>query len=57
VLTLALPFLPRIGQWFEFVHPSAAYFAYLVAVVAGFLLAVEVVKRMFFARMWYKAAP
>jgi len=57
VLTLALPFLPRIGQWFEFVHPSAAYFAYLVAIVAGFLVAVEVVKRMFFARMWYRAAP
>jgi P-type Mg2+ transporter len=54
VLTLALPFLPGIGRWFEFVHPSAGYFAYLAAAVAGFLIAVEVVKRQFFARMWYK---
>ena len=28
-LTLALPFLPEIGQWFEFVHLPAAYFAFL----------------------------
>jgi hypothetical protein len=32
-----MPFLPVIGQWFEFMHPPAAYFAYLLAVVAAFI--------------------
>ncbi len=50
-LTLALPYLPVIGQWFEFVHPPAAYFAYLLAVVAAFLVTTELVKRAFYARM------
>jgi len=50
-LTLALPYLPVIGQWFEFVHPPAAYFAYLLAVVAAFLVTTELVKRVFYARM------
>ena len=50
-LTLALPFLPVIGQWFQFVHPPTLYFAFLVAIVAGFMVLIEVVKRAFFARM------
>ena len=49
--TLALPFLPGIGPWFEFVHPPAPYFAFLAAVVAAFLVATERVKRAFYARM------
>ncbi|MDB5394830.1 MAG: mgtA [Rhodospirillales bacterium] len=50
-LTLALPFLPGISGWFEFVHPPAAYFAFLPAVVAAFLVMTELVKRAFYARM------
>jgi Mg2+-importing ATPase len=50
-LTLALPFLPGIGRWFEFVHPPAGYFAFLSAVVAGFLVMTELVKRAFYAWM------
>jgi Mg2+-importing ATPase len=50
-LTLALPFLPVISGWFEFVGPPAAYFAFLLAVVAAFLLMTELVKRAFYAFM------
>jgi P-type Mg2+ transporter len=50
-LTLALPFLPAIGQWFEFVYLPASYFAFLLAVVAAFLVTTELVKRAFYARM------
>jgi Mg2+-importing ATPase len=50
-LTLALPFLPEIGHWFEFVYPPATYFVFLLAVVAGFLVSTELVKRAFYARM------
>ena len=50
-LTLALPFLPAIGQWFEFVYLPASYFAFLLAVVAAFLVMTELVKRAFYARM------
>jgi Mg2+-importing ATPase len=50
-LTLALPFLPVIGQWFEFIHPPAAYYAYLVAIVAAFLVTTELMKRVFYARI------
>jgi Mg2+-importing ATPase len=50
-LTLALPFLPAVGRWFEFVHPPAGYFAFLAAVVAAFLVMIELVKRAFYARM------
>ncbi len=49
-LTLALPFLPGIGRWFEFVEPPASYFAFLLAVVAAFLLMTELVKRALYAR-------
>ncbi|MDR3531667.1 MAG: magnesium-translocating P-type ATPase [Rhodopila sp.] len=49
-LTLALPFLP-VGEWFEFVTLGWAYYAYLAAATLGFLVAVEAVKRVFFARM------
>jgi Mg2+-importing ATPase len=51
MLTLALPFLPGIGRWFEFVHPSVAYFLFLPIVVAAFLVVIELVKRLFYARM------
>jgi Mg2+-importing ATPase len=50
-LTLALPFLPVVGQWFDFVYLPASYFAFLVAVVAAFLVMTELVKRAFYARM------
>ena len=50
-LTLALPFLPAIGRWFEFVYLPASYFAFLLAVVAAFLVMTELVKRAFYARM------
>jgi Mg2+-importing ATPase len=45
-LTLALPFLP-VGAWFEFVALPVPYFAFLLLVVAGFLVLIEVVKRFF----------
>jgi P-type Mg2+ transporter len=50
-LTLALPFLPGISQWFEFVRPPTIYFAFLLVVVAGFLVTIELAKRIFFAHM------
>jgi len=50
-LTLALPFLPTIGQWCEFVPPPAIYFVFLLAVVLAFLVATGLVKRAFYARM------
>jgi Mg2+-importing ATPase len=50
-LTIALPFLPGIGQWFEFVYPPAAYFPFLFAVIAAFLIATELVKRFFYAHL------
>jgi P-type Mg2+ transporter len=50
-LTLALPFLPAIGRWFEFVYLPASYFAFLLAVVVAFLVMTELVKRAFYARM------
>ena len=51
-LTIALPFLPGIGQWFEFVHPPPAYFAYLTVVLAAFLVTTELAKRAFY---WYRS--
>jgi Mg2+-importing ATPase len=50
-LTLALPFIPAIGRWFEFVHLPPAYFAFLLAVVTAFLVMTELVKRTFYAHM------
>ncbi len=50
-LALALPFLPAISQWFGFVHLPASYFAFLLVVVAAFLLMTELVKRVFYARV------
>jgi Mg2+-importing ATPase len=50
-LTLALPFLPGISQWFEFVRLPTIYFAFLLVVVAGFLVTIELAKRIFFAHM------
>jgi P-type Mg2+ transporter len=51
VLTLALPFLPIIGQWFEFVYLPPTYFAFLATVVTAFLVMTELVKRAFYAHM------
>jgi P-type Mg2+ transporter len=48
-LTLLLPFLPGIGGWFEFVHPPAAYFVFLLLVAVGFMVVIEFVKRFFYA--------
>lgn len=50
-LTLALPFLPAISGWFEFVRPPAKYFPFLLAVVAAFLVTTETVKRIFYSRI------
>jgi Mg2+-importing ATPase len=50
MLTLALPFLP-IGVWFEFVAPTGSYYLFLAMVVLGFLITVEAVKRLFYARL------
>jgi len=50
-LTLSLPFLPGVDRWFEFVPPPAAFLGFLAVVVAGFLVAIEAVKRLFYARM------
>jgi Mg2+-importing ATPase len=50
-LTLALPFVPTIGQWFEFVHLPASYFAFLLVMVTAFLVMTELVKRAFYARI------
>jgi Mg2+-importing ATPase len=50
-LTLALPFLPAIGRWFAFVYLPASYFAFLLAVVAAFLVMTELMKRAFYAHM------
>jgi Mg2+-importing ATPase len=50
-LTVALPFLPGISRWFEFVHPPATYFPFLLAVIAAFLITTELVKRFFYAHL------
>jgi P-type Mg2+ transporter len=49
-LTVALPFLP-VGAWFEFVALPVPYFAFLLLVVAGFLVMIELVKRLFYAKL------
>jgi Mg2+-importing ATPase len=49
-LTVILPFLP-VGAWFEFVALPVPYFAFLLVVVAGFLVMIELVKRLFYARL------
>jgi Mg2+-importing ATPase len=48
-LAIALPFTP-LGVWFGFVAPPAVLLAALAGVTAAYLLAVEVVKRWFYAR-------
>ncbi len=50
-LTLALPFLPGVRQWFQFVHPPPLYFAFLAVVLAGFLALIELAKRFFYAHL------
>ncbi len=47
-LALALPYIPVISAWFEFVRLPGSFLATMVAVVAGFLLAIEVAKRLFY---------
>ena len=49
-LTLALPFLP-VGTWFGFVVPPPSYFGFLAVVVVAFLVSIEGVKRLFYARL------
>jgi Mg2+-importing ATPase len=50
-LTVVLPFLP-VGAWFEFVALPVPYFAFLLLVVGGFLVMIEMVKRLFYARLF-----
>jgi Mg2+-importing ATPase len=49
-LTVMLPVLP-VGRWFEFIALPAPYFVFLLLVVAGFLVMIELVKRLFYARL------
>lgn len=49
-LAIALPWLPFIGRWFQFVHPPASYFPFLFAVILAFVLTTEMVKRFFYSR-------
>jgi hypothetical protein len=55
-LTLALPFLPVIGQWFEFVYLPASYFAFLLVVDVAFLVMTELLTRVY-VRLWQADAP
>jgi Mg2+-importing ATPase len=50
-LTVALPFLPGINRWFEFVYPPASYFPFLFAVIVAFVVTTEMVKRFFYAHL------
>jgi Mg2+-importing ATPase len=53
-LTVVLPFLP-VGVWFHFVAPPAPYFGFLLLVVGGFLVTTELMKRLFYARLFGRA--
>jgi hypothetical protein len=48
-LTLALPFVPGVAQWFEFVRPLANYYRFVLLVTLSFLAMIEAVKRFFLA--------
>jgi Mg2+-importing ATPase len=50
VLTIAFPYL-SVGRWFEFVHLPTPYFGFLVLALAGFLIMIEGVKQLFYARL------
>ena len=50
-MALALPFLPGIGHWFQFVRLPASYYGFLAAVVVCFMIVTEFVKRLFYARL------
>jgi len=43
-----LPYIPVVGAWFEFVRLPLTFLITMVAVVAGFLLAIEAAKRLFY---------
>lgn len=47
-VAIALPFLPGIGPRLQFVPLPSSYFVWLLAVVLGFLLSSEAVKRVFY---------
>ena len=46
--SLALPYIPVLGAWFEFVRLPMSFLVYMVLVVGGFLCAIEVAKRLFY---------
>jgi Mg2+-importing ATPase len=50
-LTIALPFLPGVSLWFEFVDLPASYFPFLFAVIGAFVVTTELVKRFFYAHI------
>lgn len=54
-LAVALPFLPGIGGWFDFVPLPASYYLYLLGVTGAFLVVTELVKRAFYH--WATPAP
>jgi Mg2+-importing ATPase len=47
---VALPFVPVISAWFEFVRLPPSFLAYLALAVAGFLVVTEAAKRLFYRR-------
>jgi Mg2+-importing ATPase len=49
-LTVMLPVLP-VGRWFEFIALPAPYFVFLLLVVGGFLVTIEAMKRLFYAKL------
>jgi len=49
-VALVLPFT-ALGQRFGFQPPPPAFYAVLAALVVGYLLIVELVKRWFYARV------
>jgi len=46
-LGVALPFT-TLGDWLRLVPPPAGYFGFLLAIVAAFLVAIEVAKHAFY---------
>ena len=46
-----------MGKWFEFVVPPLSYFGFLTVVVVAFLVTIEGVKRLFYARLLGRDRP
>ena len=46
--SLALPYIPVVGGWFEFIKLPMGFLGYMVLVVGGFLFAIEGAKHLFY---------